>query len=267
MTILFCDVRGFTSISEYFDAENLAGLVNRLLTPLSDIIVAGEGTVDKYMGDCVMAFWNAPLDNPEHARDSCLTALKIVSAMAPLNERLKKDAKAEGRPYFRLKVGLGLNSGEVVVGNMGSAQRMNYSVLGDTVNTASRLEAQSKTYGVDIVIGPNTQARVEDLATIELDLIRVKGKTEVLKIYALIGDDAFAVGRRFLAVKESHGLMLQAYRNMDWAKARDLINATRRLGARFDLDALYDLYESRINAFRADPPAADWDGVFNAASK
>lgn len=267
MTILFCDVRGFTSISERFDAEGLTDLVNKLLTPLSDIILAGEGTVDKYMGDCIMAFWNAPLDNPSHARDSCVTALKIVSAMGPLNERLKKDAEAEGRPHFELKVGLGLNSGEAAVGNLGSARCMNYSVLGDTVNTASRLEAQSKTYGVDIVIGPNTQARVEDLATMELDLIRVKGKTVVLKIYALIGDQTLARDPGFLAAKESLGLLLTAYRKKDWAKARDLIVATRQLGARFNLDVLCDLYHSRITAFEACPPPADWDRVFNATSK
>ena len=242
-------------------------MVNTLLTRLSEIILAGHGTVDKYMGDSVMAFWNAPLDNPLHTRDACLTALKMIQAMAPLNEKLKKDAEAEGRLHFELKVGLGLNSGEAVVGNLGSAQRMNYSVLGDTVNTASRLEAQSKTYGVDIVIGPNTQSRIGDLATLELDLVRVKGKTEVLKIYALLGDEKLAADPRFQAIRETHGLMLRAYRKRDWARVRELLARTRRLGADFGLHALCDLYENRITAFEADPPAAGWDGVFNATSK
>ena len=144
MTLLFCDVRGFTSISELFDAEGLTVLINKLLTPLTDVILARQGTIDKYMGDCIMAFWNAPLDCVNHAEDGCRSALEMVAAMAPLNERLKQEAKEEGRKHLDLKVGLGLNSGDAVVGNMGTAQRMDYSVLGDTVNTAARLEGQSK---------------------------------------------------------------------------------------------------------------------------
>ena len=184
MTLLFCDVRGFTSISELFDAEGLTVLINKLLTPLTDIILAKNGTIDKYMGDCIMAFWNAPLDDPKHAEDGCRSALAMVQAMAPLNASLEQEAKEEGRKHLDLKVGLGLNSGDAVVGNMGTAQRMDYSVLGDTVNTAARLEGQSKTYGVDIVIGPNTYAEVTQFAVVELDLIQVKGKTVGLQIYA-----------------------------------------------------------------------------------
>ena len=171
MTLLFCDVRGFTTISEQFDAVGLTSLINKLLTRLTNVILGKQGTVDKYMGDCIMAFWNAPMDDAEHARNGCLSALGMLAEIAPLNDRLEAEAVEEGRKHIPLQVGLGLNTGECVVGNMGSDQRFDYSVLGDTVNLAARLEGQSKSYGVDIVIGDATHKLVPDLATIELDKI------------------------------------------------------------------------------------------------
>jgi class 3 adenylate cyclase/CHASE2 domain-containing sensor protein len=286
MTLLFCDVRGFTSISELFDAEGLTVLINKLLTPLTDIILAKNGTIDKYMGDCIMAFWNAPMDDPKHAEDGCRSALEMVAAMAPLNARLEQEAKDEGRKHLDLKVGLGLNSGDAVVGNMGTAQRMDYSVLGDTVNTAARLEGQSKSYGTDIVIGPNTYQQVQEFAIIELDNIQVKGKTVGLQIYALMGDEEVAKDPAFIAVKEAVSEMIREYRNQAWDKARELADKVRaaaeaaadtKVGPvlavkaaasdRFKLDVLCDLYESRIRQYEADPPPADWDGVFIATTK
>lgn len=267
MTLLFCDVRGFTSISELFDAEGLTVLINKLLTPLTDIILARNGTIDKYMGDCIMAFWNAPLDDINHARDGCLSAIEMVKAMGPLNDRLEQEAKEEGRKHLPLKVGLGLNSGDAVVGNMGTAQRMDYSVLGDTVNTAARLEGQSKTYGVDIVLGPNTWAQVPELATIELDNIQVKGKTVGLKIYALMGDEEVAQDPEFIKVKEAVHDMIAAYLSKDWDKAEEQIAYTKEIGKPYKLDVLCELYEARVAAYRLDPPPEDWDGVFIATSK
>lgn len=286
MTLLFCDVRGFTSISELFDAEGLTVLINKLLTPLTDIILAREGTIDKYMGDCIMAFWNAPLDCAEHAEDGCRSALEMVAAMAPLNERLKQEAKEEGRKHLDLKVGLGLNSGDAVVGNMGTAQRMDYSVLGDTVNTAARLEGQSKTYGVDIVLGPNTYEQVTQFAIIELDYIQVKGKTVGLQIYALLGDEEVAKDPAFISIKEAISEMIQVYRSQAWDKAKELIQKVRdeaeaaaeqevgpilavkaASGDRFRLDVFCELYESRIRAYEEQPPGKDWDGIFIATTK
>jgi len=286
MTLLFCDVRGFTSISELFTAEGLTVLINKLLTPLTNIIIERKGTIDKYMGDCIMAFWNAPLDDLNHAEDGCRSALEMVAAMAPLNQRLEAEAKEEGRKHLDLKVGLGLNSGDAVVGNMGTAQRMDYSVLGDTVNTAARLEGQSKTYGVDIVLGPNTYQQVQEFATIELDLIQVKGKTVGLDIYALMGDEEVAKDPAFIAVKDAVSEMIREYRNQAWDKARELANKVRAVaeaaaetevgavlavkaaaGERFKLDILCDLYETRIAAYEIDPPPEDWDGVFIATTK
>jgi adenylate cyclase len=286
MTLLFCDVRGFTSISELFDAEGLTVLINKLLTPLTDIILAREGTIDKYMGDCIMAFWNAPLDCAEHAEDGCRSALEMVAAMAPLNERLKQEAKEEGRKHLDLKVGLGLNSGDAVVGNMGTAQRMDYSVLGDTVNTAARLEGQSKTYGVDIVLGPNTYEQVTQFAIIELDYIQVKGKTVGLQIYALLGDEEVAKDPAFISIKEVVSEMIQVYRSQAWDKAKELIQKVRdeaeaaagqevgpilavkaASGDRFRLDVFCELYESRIRAYEEQSPGEDWDGIFIATTK
>ena len=267
LTLLFCDVRGFTTISEQFDAVGLTALINKLLTPLTNVILNRRGTVDKYMGDCIMAFWNAPLDDSDHARNGCISALEMLGEMEPLNERLEIEAKEEGRKHIPLRVGFGLNSGECVVGNMGSDQRFDYSVLGDTVNTAARLEGQSKGYGVNIVIGENTYAEVPDLAVIELDLIQVKGKTEAVHIYALLGDDKVAEGNAYKALNSTNDEMLAAYRGQEWHKAREKIAACREIMDGYDLSILYDLYEERITEYEANPPGPDWDGVFIATTK
>ena len=267
LTLLFCDVRGFTTISEQFDAEGLTKLINKLLTPLTNVILDRQGTVDKYMGDCIMAFWNAPLDDEQHARNGCTSALKMLAEMDPLNERLEAEAKEEGRKHIPLRVGFGLNSGECVVGNMGSDQRFDYSVLGDTVNTAARLEGQSKSYGVNIVIGENTFAEVPDLAVVELDLIQVKGKTTAVHIYALLGDEEIAQNDAYKALNSANDEMLAIYRGQEWQKAREKISACRALMDGFDLSGLYDLYEERITEYEANPPPSDWDGVFVATTK
>ena len=267
MTLLFCDVRGFTSISERLTALELTRLLNRMLTPLSDIIMAHSGTIDKYMGDCIMAFWNAPLDNPQHARDGCISALLMLEEMDDFNAILKREAEESGDVYMPLLIGFGLNSGECVVGNMGSDQRFDYSVLGDTVNTAARLEGQSKTYGVDIVIGEATRQAVPDFATLELDFIQVKGKAQGIRIFALLGDDDAARDESFLTLVNRHDEMLAAYRGQEWAVAREKITVARALGQDLKLDALYDMYIARIADYEINPPPPDWDGVYVAETK
>ena len=267
LTLLFCDVRGFTGLSEIYDAEGLTKLINRLLTPLTDVILKRLGTVDKYMGDCIMAFWNAPLDDPDHARNACLVALDMDRAMVPFNEGLIAEAEAEGRTHNWLQVGIGLNSGEVVVGNMGSDQRFDYSVLGDAVNLAARLEGQSKNYGVRIVLGEATKILVPDMATIELDLIQVKGKTEAVRVFALLGDDQDAQGNAFKAISSANEEMLATYRAQDWVGARKAIEACRSQLDGYELGGLYDLYEERVTEFEANPPDPDWDDVFVAETK
>ncbi|HEX9701350.1 MAG TPA: adenylate/guanylate cyclase domain-containing protein [Rhodospirillales bacterium] len=267
MTMLFCDVRGFTTISEQFDAVGLTKLINKLLTPLTNVILKNRGTVDKYMGDCIMAFWNAPMEDPNHARNGCISALAMLHEMEPLNDRLQKEAEVEGRKHVPLKVGLGLNTGPVVVGNMGSDQRFDYSVLGDNVNLASRLEGQSKSYGVNVVIGANTHVLVPELATIELDKIQVKGKTVGINIFALLGDEALEQNSDFRVLRGHHDQMLAAYRAKDWEKAKKKLKECRILCEPYGLDELYDLYEQRIAEYEANPPPADWDGTYIATSK
>lgn len=267
MTMLFCDVRGFTTISEQFDAAGLTQLINKLLTPLTEVIMKSQGTVDKYMGDCIMAFWNAPLDDPDHARNACLAALAMKEEMGPLNERLEAEAVAEGRQHIPLKIGTGLNSGEVVVGNMGSEQRFDYSILGDEVNLASRLEGQCKTYAVDIVIGENTHARAPNMATLELDLIKVKGKTEAVRIHTLLGDENVREGNAFIALSGLHDEMLTAYRGQRWDEATDKLAGCREIIDGFNLNGFYDIYAERIEEYKADPPGDGWDGVYVATSK
>ena len=267
MTLLFCDVRGFTGISELFkgDPQGLTSLINRFLTPTTNDILARHGTIDKYMGDCIMAFWNAPLNDEEHAGHACDSALAMFDSVNELNATLEAEAKAADKRFIPINIGIGLNSGDCCVGNMGSEQRFDYSVLGDDVNLASRLEGQSKTYGVGIVIGENTYRRAENYAVIELDLIKVKGKNEAVRIFGLMGAPAMCDEPGFQALSERHAAMLDAYRGQDWAKARGLAAECRKLDG--DIGGLYDLYDERIDVFEADPPGADWDGVFTATSK
>ena len=269
MTLLFCDVRGFTTISEQFDAQGLTKLINKFLTPMTNVILDRKGTIDKYMGDCIMAFWNAPLDDPDHARNACKSALVMLDSLDVLNAQLEVEAKEEGRKFIPIHIGIGLNSGDVCVGNMGSDQRFDYSVLGDTVNLASRLEGQSKTYGVLIVIGDATRERASDYATLELDMIKVKGKTVPVRIHTLMGSPEMAQSAPFKALAAVHGEMIQAYKSQNWALALENIEQCRELSATLgvDIHGFYDLYVDRIHTYQENPPGADWDGSYTATSK
>lgn len=189
LSVLFSDVRGFTTIAETMkdDPEKLTGLINRLLTPLSDVVMDHGGTIDKYMGDCIMAFWNAPLDDPEHALHAVKASLAMQAAIATLNKQLEAEAKVSGAPLHVLKMGVGINTGDCVVGNMGSTRRFDYSCLGDSVNLASRLEGASKNYGVALLLGEETARLVAGMYTVvELDRIIVKGRTVPSPIFTII---------------------------------------------------------------------------------
>jgi len=207
LTILFCDVRGFTTISEALkdDPEQLTTLINRLLTPLSDIVLESGGTIDKYIGDCLMAFWNAPLDDPNHASHAVGAALRMLDAIEHLNEELGREAAVLGTEPRVLKIGIGINTGDCVVGNMGSSRRFDYSVLGDSVNLASRLEGESKNYGVPLLIGEQTAAlSAADFTIAELDSIAVKGRTALSPIFTVIepvDDRALDRHRQLIAAK------------------------------------------------------------------
>jgi adenylate cyclase len=413
MSVMFCDIRGFTRISERLkgDPQALTRLINRFMTALSEEVLHHGGTIDKYIGDCLMAFWNAPLDDREHAAHACAAALDMAQALARLNEELDLESKTSnvddnvsgayrrlkelagsgdealrtdlvmmlnqraeqghalaqyllGKAYrdglvgtpdleravkllesaahqglavaqrnigsrysrgdgvpqdrilalswltlaardglaaaeemrvetiqhmsadeiaaaerrahvwrparlnqagIRLEMGIGVASGDCVVGNMGSRLRFDYSVLGDTVNLASRVESQSSNYGIGIVISDETQAGASDFATLELDRVIVKGKSEPVRIFGLIGTPAMANTDEFRQLHSSHLAMLRAYRSRNWQAALDALAACINVAP--DLENLYDLYRSRIQGYQMTPPGDDWDGVFVAIKK
>ena len=269
MTLLFADVRGFTTISEQFkdDPEGLTSLINRFLTPMTNIIMERKGTIDKYMGDCIMAFWNAPLDDEDHAENACAAALEMIMSVEELNKDIEAERAEQGQKSFPIKIGIGLNTGICCVGNMGSTQRFDYSVLGDTVNLAARLEGQSKNYGVGIVVGPETRSSATQWAALELDLIRVKGKEEPVNIFGLIGGAVMANSEEFASLSLAHETMLSAYRGQEWAKARAILGECRVLDVSKTLSVLYELYDERIEGFMDVPPDTNWDGVFVAETK
>ena len=188
MTFLFCDVRGFTTISEAFksDPQGLTKLINRFLTPLTNEIINKNGTIDKYMGDCIMAFWNAPINVDKHEQVSCEAALSMHKALKELNDIREQEAKSENKDFLELKIGIGLNTGGCVVGNMGSDQRFDYSVIGDPVNLASRLEGVSKNYDATLVVGEDTYRDISKLYNFKkLDDVQVKGKSNKISIYTV----------------------------------------------------------------------------------
>ncbi|WP_340117828.1 adenylate/guanylate cyclase domain-containing protein [Pelagibius sp. 7325] len=271
MTILFSDVRGFTQISEGLQdsPEELTRLMNRLLTPLTEVIMSNAGTIDKYMGDAIMAFWNAPLSDAAHVDHACWAALAMQQALEDLNRELAAEASAGLADIDQLNIGIGINTGLCVVGNMGSRQRFDYSVLGDVVNLASRLEGQSPIYGADIVLGEATATALDGAGVCtQLDLIRVKGKREPQHIYALLGTSDLVKDPGVRAAMAAVDSMLAAYRARDWPRAEEMLDA---LGdyhlARLNLRVFVRLYRQRIVEFAAHPPPPDWEGVYVATTK
>jgi adenylate cyclase len=266
MTIMFSDIRGFTSRTEKMTAEQVTRFINRFLTPMTTIIRAHKGTIDKYMGDAIMAFWNAPADDADHRRNAGHAALAMIDELARLNAALKAEAEQLGERFEPLLVGIGLNSGLCSVGNMGSEQRFDYSVIGDDVNLASRLEGRSKVYGMTIVIGEKTATGLSDLALLELDLVRVKGKAKPVTVYTIWGGSDVATSASFASLREAHARGLSCYRAQDWSGATAAFALARSLGDG-RLEALYSMYAERIATYRAAPPPRDWDGVETATEK
>ena len=205
LTLLFCDIRGFTTISERLDAQELTELINRFLTPMTHIIMESKGTIDKYMGDCIMAFWNAPISVPEHRRRAVESALEMRHRLVALNAELALETTNKNQDPIQLGIGIGLHSGICCVGNVGSDQRFDYSALGDTVNLAARLEGQCKTYGVEVLLSEASLEGLDDyLAFLELDLIQVKGKTEPIRVFTVLGDAGVLITPEFTALKACH---------------------------------------------------------------
>ena len=217
-----------------------------------------------------MAFWNAPVDDDDHAINSCKAALAMMEDVHQFNETRSQEPKIEGETYHEINVGVGINTGACVVGNMGSALRFDYTCLGDTVNLASRLEGQSKPYGLAIILGDGTAEAVSGrMATIEIDLIRVKGKNVPVKIHALFGDEEFLERPDFVAFRALNATMISAYRNQDWVSAQEALELLEGVAEKLNLNITEYLfiYETRIAEFRSNPPGPAWDGVYTATSK
>ena len=264
MSFLFTDIRNFTSIAEQMKPEELTHFMNKFLTPMTDIVLRHGGTIDKYIGDCIMAFWNAPLDDKDHSRRACLAALDMQKLVMDWNRESRKG----DHPLPSLKIGIGVNTGQACVGNMGSEHRFDYTVLGDHVNLASRLESLSKNYGVTAVVGQNTAAEVPELAFLEIDLIRVKGKTQPVKIFALLGGQDLSENGDYKTLTSCHRRMIEAYRAQRWDDAAKALDECLKIKAPgTELGPLYEIYASRIRNFQKTPPEPAWDGVTIAESK
>jgi|RhiMetdeSRZDD1v2_1073273.scaffolds.fasta_scaffold00899_28 adenylate cyclase len=265
LTLMFCDVRSFTSISEGLTPSELTRFINELLSPLSEIILAHRGTIDKYIGDAIMAFWNAPLDDREHAANACRSALQMLRKIDDLNIEWRERASALDRPFQDVKIGFGINTGRCCVGNLGSNIRFDYSAIGDEVNVASRFESLSKVYGVSNVIGQHTLEMVHDLPALELDMVRVKGRTRPTRIYTFL--EALRAGSAELGrLSGKHQEFLTAYRRQQWDEAERLLGQCRSIGVP-SLETCYETFLSRIAQFRNDALPIDWDGSFVITEK
>jgi adenylate cyclase len=256
LTVLFCDIRGFTTISEQLTASQLKDLLNRFFTPMTEIIFDHRGTIDKYVGDMIMAFWGAPLADPDHARNAIDTALMMLAR----TEELKPELARLGYP--EVNIGIGLNTGPMNVGNMGSQFRRSYTVLGDSVNLGSRLEGLTKFYGVQLIVGEQTHAGQDAFLFRQLDRVQVKGKKEPTRIYTPICrlDEATSEVRAELALYEQ---ARRAYIEKRWDDAEQ---GFRELRVEED-NVLYDIYLERLAHLRVEPPDDDWDGTFVHTSK
>ncbi len=254
LTILFSDIRGFTTLSEKLAPTELTGLLNNFLTPMTDVLLKREATIDKYIGDAIMAFWNAPLDIADHPQKACLAALDMVSALNRLNRE----------SGMALKIGIGLNTGMACVGNLGSDQRFSYSCLGDSVNLASRVEGMTKLYEVSILVTEEVRARTTGLVFAEVDRVRVVGRQAPVMLFALIGADMGTTAEQ-IDLLRGHEACIAAWQSGDLAAAREEL---ARLLALPDhaLSGTHRLYQQRLATLPETAPA-DWDGVFTASSK
>ncbi len=257
LSVLFSDVRGFTSISESLNARELSTYINEYLTAMSLVIRGHGGTLDKYIGDAIMAFWGAPVEDSAHARNAVLTALEMQRRAASLSEEFK----AKGWPPF--KIGIGVNSGLMRVGDMGSKLRKAYTVMGDPVNLGSRLEGITKRYGVDILVGETTRKLIRDIIFREVDRVRVKGKDEAVAIYEPIAPES-DVAKSTIDEIRLWNQFLKQYRAQDWDAAEVSLLNLQRMNPECEL---YGVYTDRVSDYRKNPPGPGWDGVTKFETK
>ena len=256
MTVLFSDIVGFTSFSEKLEASQLADMLNIFLSHMTKLIQANRGTIDKYMGDAIMAFWGAPMSDERHARDAVLTGLAMQATLQDLNPVLKQHGWSE------VAIGVGINTGRMSVGNMGSEFRMAYTVMADAVNLASRLEGLTRQYGVGVLAGEATRAECPDITFQTVDRVRVKGKAVPVAIFEPLGVTAELPAERLREVEQFEAALAD-YHARRWDEAEIKLMELGRANPR----KLYQVYLDRVTHFRFNPPAADWDGVFTYTTK
>ncbi len=263
-TVLMCAIRDFEHIQELYadDAEGLAGIITQFQDLASERIRASGGTVDRYGGASVMAFWNAPFDEPDHAMKACDCALRLIDGLERLNQMIEAQAYRTGKPFAPVHLGIGINTGRTVVGNVGSQRRPDYSAIGETVGIARQLLERSGSYGPAVIVGEHTfQAVKNRFALLEVDKISVPAKTYSIRIFALLGNPVVKASPRFRALEEAHEAIFEAYRTQNWSLAEALIRECRKLNGA--IPSLYDLYEARIHYYRQNPPPQEWDGAFS----
>jgi adenylate cyclase len=257
MSVLFTDIRGFTNISENFEAKELTDYVNAFLTPITQIIHNNRGTIDKYMGDAVMAFWGAPLEDQQHARHALDAALSIVEEMKVLRKKFTE------KQWPEIYIGIGVNTGKMNVGNKGSEFRVDYTVLGDAVNLGARLEGLAKIYDVDIITSEYTKHAVPEYEYREIDLVRVKGKNKSITIYQPLGLSETISESEKKLLQQFH-LSIKSYRKQDWDTAeRELLTLKQNDPEK----GIYQLYLDRISQLRTNPPEKNWDGSYTHTTK
>jgi len=265
ITVLFLDVRSFSKISEYMSPAEITTFLNKFLTPMTDILQDYNATIDKYIGDAIVAFWNAPLDDPQHERNAARAVLKMNAALADLN------VKYRGQNDFKwpddVKIGIGLNTGLCCVGNLGSKQRFSYSMIGDTANLASRIEGLTKQYGISTLVGNSTASAITRFATLEADIVSVVGRDAPEIIHMVLGNEDVAVTQKFQTLEIKHKEFLEQYRNRNWAEAKALADTLIELGDPFKIDRYYSVMQTRIDSYVKSSPPNDWGGIFHTDEK
>jgi adenylate cyclase len=257
LSILVCDIRGFSKIAERMSAEQLTAFINSFLTPLSDIVIENGGTIDKYMGDAILAFWNAPLDQADHAERACRAAMQIMACLEDLNIAWRSAAEAAGRPFEQVRIGIGVNTGECCVGNLGSERRFDYSAIGDNVNIASRLESLTKAYGLVLLISEQTRNGATDMSLIEADLVRLHGREGATRVFTATLEQVIETSQ--------HTAFLEAFRQGRFDEARMLLTALQATSPA-GLAGLYANYEGRLKD-AAQMARPDWSGVYDPERK
>ena len=265
MTFLVCRIRGFAKIVDSFasDPEGLSRLARRALTPMVQAVHDRGGTIDRIVPGGLTAFFNAPLDDPDHAIHGCECALSILNSMEKVNRVLEQGRHPDGTPFDSIGIGIGLNTGPAIVGNFGTESEPDYAATGHAVTAADDIEKLSANYGTAILVGHSTRALAErNFAFLEVDVLP-EGDAEPAPLFALLGSPLSRANPKFLALKAFHENIFQAYRNRQWDKARGLITQCRSLSGANPV--LYDLYSQRIEYYQQHPPAANWNGIFEAA--